>query len=66
MLPNRIVTIRNKVIAQIAVVNNPSLSAAEKVGWIHEATLKKHWYVDGKYVDVKSFRLLKEEWNKMQ
>ncbi len=54
----------NKVIAQIAVENNPSLSAAEKIGWIYEGTLKKHWYVDGKYVDVKCFRLLKEEWIK--
>ncbi len=54
----------NKVVAQIAVENSPSLSAAEKVGWIYEGTLKQHWYLDGKYVDVKCFCLLKEEWIK--
>ena len=32
----------NKVIAWIAVDNKPSLSAAEKAGWIYEGTLKKH------------------------
>jgi len=54
----------NKIIAEIAVENKPSLSAAEKAGYIYEGTLKQHWYIDGKYVDVKTFRLLKEEWIK--
>ena len=54
----------NKIIAEIAIENKRSLSAAEKAGFIYEGTLKQQGYVDGKYVDVKCFRLLREEWIK--
>jgi RimJ/RimL family protein N-acetyltransferase len=54
----------NKISAWIAVENKPSQNAAKKVGFIFEGKLKQWLYIDGKYVDVKCFRLLKEEWIK--
>ena len=46
----------NKLNAWIANENKRSLS------FIFETKLKQQWYYEGKYVDVKIFRLLKEEW----
>ncbi len=54
----------NKISAWIAIENKRSLSFADKIGFIFETILKQQWYYDGKYVDVKIYRLLKEEWIK--
>ncbi|MBD3214277.1 MAG: GNAT family N-acetyltransferase [Candidatus Lokiarchaeota archaeon] len=52
----------HKIYAGVLSKNVGSWSCAEKVGFIQEATLKEEAYVDGEYLDVKKYYLLKDEW----
>jgi len=52
----------HKIYAGVLSKNVGSWTCAEKVGFIQEATLKEEAYVDGEYLDVKKFYLLKNEW----
>ncbi|MFW9877958.1 MAG: GNAT family N-acetyltransferase [Candidatus Thorarchaeota archaeon] len=54
----------NKLHGGVAVDNIGSWSVAEKIGFEFEGIRKHEMYVDGKYVDGKTFRLLKEDWLK--
>lgn len=54
----------NKLCGRVAVDNIGSWTVAEKIGFECEG-LEKHWlYIDGKYHDIKSYALLKEDWIK--
>lgn len=58
----------HKLHGGVIVDNIGSWTVAEKTGFILEGIHKDDLFVDGKYVDVKTYRLLKEEWkmkNKM-
>jgi RimJ/RimL family protein N-acetyltransferase len=52
----------HKIFAGIFEPNKGSWTVAENVGFIHEATLREEIYVDGKYVDVRKYYLIKDEW----
>ena len=52
----------NKLQGGAAIENIGSWSVAEKVGFKFEGIQKADMYVDGKYVDEKTYRLLKEDW----
>jgi RimJ/RimL family protein N-acetyltransferase len=52
----------NKIYVEIFSPNIGSIKAAKKAGFIHEATLKQQIYVEGDYVDVERFCLLKDKW----
>lgn len=54
----------NKIYVEIFSPNIGSLKAAKKAGFIPEATLKQQVYVEGRYVDIERFYLLKDEWMK--
>ncbi len=52
----------NKIHGGVTVENIGSWSVAEKIGFELEGIEKEEIYVDGKYLDNKTFRLLKEDW----
>lgn len=52
----------HKIYAGVLSKNVGSWTCAEKVGFIQEATLKEEAYVDGEYLDVKKYYLLKDDW----
>jgi RimJ/RimL family protein N-acetyltransferase len=52
----------HKIYSRVFTPNTRSLRAAEKLGFTEEAVLKEEIYVDGKYVDVHKFALLKKDW----
>ncbi|MFX1387670.1 MAG: GNAT family N-acetyltransferase [Promethearchaeota archaeon] len=52
----------NKLQGGAAVENIGSWSVAEKIGFVIEGIQKHEMYVDGKYVDEKTYRLLKDDW----
>jgi RimJ/RimL family protein N-acetyltransferase len=54
----------HKIYSGIFDPNSRSLRAAEKLDFQKEAVLKEEMYVDGKYVDVHKFGLLKRDWLK--
>lgn len=54
----------NRLNAWVAIENTRLISFTEKIGFISETILEQQWYYGGKYVDVKIFRLLKNEWIK--
>ena len=54
----------NKIQGGVAIDNIGSWSVAGKIGFELEGIRKHEMYIDGKYVDVKIFRLLKEDWLK--
>ena len=51
-----------KIYAGIFEPNVGSWSVAEKDGFILEGIKKKSIYVDGKYVDERKYRILREDW----
>lgn len=54
----------NKIQGGVAVDNIGSWSVAGKIGFEFEGIRKHEMYIDGKYIDAKIFRLLKEDWIK--
>jgi RimJ/RimL family protein N-acetyltransferase len=54
----------NKIHGGMAVENIGSSKVAEKIGFIFDGIRKHEMYVDGKYLDSKTFRILKEDWLK--
>ncbi|MFX1379481.1 MAG: GNAT family N-acetyltransferase [Promethearchaeota archaeon] len=54
----------NKLHGGVAVDNIGSWSVAGKIGFKLEGIKKHEMYVDGKYIDNKIYRLLKEDWMK--
>ena len=52
----------NKLHGGAAVENIGSWTVAEKVGFVFEGIIKDEMYVNGKYVDGKSYHLLKDDW----
>ncbi|TXT64756.1 MAG: Spermidine N(1)-acetyltransferase [Promethearchaeota archaeon] len=54
-----------KTYVNIAVPNIGSWKVVEKLGFTFESTSKHEFYVKGKYLDVKKYYLLKEDWIKM-
>ncbi|MFX1379485.1 MAG: GNAT family N-acetyltransferase [Promethearchaeota archaeon] len=55
----------NKLHGGVCVKNVASWSVAEKLGFKFEGTREKEWYVDGEYLGLKTYCLLKEDWLKM-
>ena len=56
----------HKIYSGVFDPNTRSLRAAEKLGFKKEGVSIQDMYVDGKYVDVHKFYLLKEDWSKKQ
>ena len=54
----------NRIAANIAPDNHPSLRIVEKMGFVREGYLRQHHYVDGKLHDAIAFSLLKGEWGR--
>jgi RimJ/RimL family protein N-acetyltransferase len=54
----------HKLHGGVIVDNIGSWTVAEKTGFIFEGIRKDDLFVDGKHVNVKTYRLLKEEWIK--
>jgi RimJ/RimL family protein N-acetyltransferase len=54
----------NKLHGGVAIENVGSWSVAEKIGFILEGIEREEMYVDGKYIDNKTFCILKEDWLK--
>jgi RimJ/RimL family protein N-acetyltransferase len=53
-----------KIHGDAAVDNKASWSVAEKLGFVFEGIEKDEFFVDGKYIDSKVYRLTKEDWVK--
>jgi RimJ/RimL family protein N-acetyltransferase len=53
-----------KIHGSAAVDNIGSWSVAEKLGFIFEGIERDEFYVDGKYLDCKTYGLTKEDWLK--
>ncbi len=54
----------NKIHGGVAVKNVGSWSVAEKIGFKLEGIQKDEFYIDGEYIDTKTYCLLKEDWLK--
>ena len=54
----------NKLHGGVCVKNIGSWSVAEKMGFKLEGIRENEWYVDGEYLGVKAYSLLKEDWMK--
>jgi len=54
----------NKLHGGVAVENIGSWSVGEKLGFDLEGIEREEMYIDGKYSDIKTFGLLKEDWLK--
>lgn len=54
----------NKLHGGVCVENIGSWAVAEKIGFEFEGIEEDEFYVDGKYLNVKAYRLLKEDWMK--
>ena len=52
----------NKIYAGIAELNKGSWNVAEKLNFTYETTVPEDFYMDGKYVSVKKYHILKDEW----
>lgn len=53
----------HRIEAYVAHWNVPSVKLLVKSGFKKEATLREHYFVDGKYEDSDCYALLKPEWN---
>lgn len=54
----------NKLYGGVCVENIGSWSVAEKIGFEFEGIQEDEFFVDGKYLGVKAYSLLKEDWLK--
>jgi len=54
----------NKLHGGVCVKNIASWTVAEKLGFQLEGIREKEWYVDGEYLGLKTYCLLKEDWMK--
>jgi RimJ/RimL family protein N-acetyltransferase len=54
----------NKLHGGVCVKNIASWSVAEKIGFQLEGIREQEWYVDGEYLGLKAYCLLKEDWMK--
>jgi len=52
----------HKLYTGVFTPNKQSIRVLEKLGLIHEATLKEEMYVDGTYYDALKYRVFKKEW----
>lgn len=51
-----------RLFALISVRNRPSRALAEKLGFVHEGTLRAHFVIRGRRVDQCVYGLLRKEW----
>lgn len=51
-----------RLFALISVGNRPSRALAEKLGFVHEGTLRDHFVIRGRRVDQCVYGLLRKEW----
>ena len=51
-----------KIRAHTDAENLPSMRVLEKLGFLHEGTLRKNQFIKGRFVDEAIFGLLREEW----
>lgn len=54
----------SRLFAFISVRNRPSRCLAEKLGFVHEGTLRSHFVIRGKLVDQCLYGLLRNEWKR--
>ncbi|MFC4986631.1 GNAT family N-acetyltransferase [Saliphagus infecundisoli] len=52
----------NKIIARIIDSNQSSRSLADKLGFVHEGTLRNHVFHEGQYLDLHCYGILEEDW----
>jgi ribosomal-protein-alanine N-acetyltransferase len=53
-----------RLFALISIGNRPSRGLVEKLGFVHEGTLRRHFVVHGKRVDQCVYGLLRKEWKR--
>lgn len=53
----------NRIVIKIAKPNIKSLAIPQKLGFIHEGTLREALYINEEYFDLEIFSLLRKEWN---
>jgi ribosomal-protein-alanine N-acetyltransferase len=51
----------NKIIAAAPIVNVQSIVTLKKLGFSNEATFREQFFIDGKYIDLLVFGLLRSE-----
>jgi len=51
-----------RLYATISVGNEESRRIVERLGFVHEGTLRRHHLIEGQYVDQWFYGLLREEW----
>jgi RimJ/RimL family protein N-acetyltransferase len=55
----------HRIYARAFHPNTVSMKLIEKLGFVHEGTLRKHVYKHGKYMDMLFYGMLKEEFKKL-
>ncbi|MFW9773646.1 MAG: GNAT family N-acetyltransferase, partial [Candidatus Thorarchaeota archaeon] len=55
----------HKISGTVSVENVGSWKVAEKVGFTFEGIIKADIYKEGKYIDVKKYGFLKEDWERI-
>jgi ribosomal-protein-alanine N-acetyltransferase len=55
----------HRIYARAFKPNTASIKLIEKLGFVHEGTLRKHVYKYGRYMDMHFYGMLKEEFNKL-
>ena len=51
-----------RIEAYTTIQNTPSIKILEKIGFKNEATLRKHRFFKGEFIDVMLFSLIRSEW----
>lgn len=51
-----------KVYGEALEFNEPSIRLHNRMGFVHEGTLRGHHYLNGEHYDIECFGLLKYEW----
>jgi RimJ/RimL family protein N-acetyltransferase len=52
----------NKITARIFASNQSSQDLADKLGFVHEGTLRNHVFHNGQFLDLHCYGILEEDW----
>ncbi len=52
-----------RLVALVATENVASIRLIERVGFLHEGTLRDHYRIEGEFVTEEAFGLLRSEWS---
>ena len=55
----------NRIFLRVYANNPRAIRSYEKVGFVHEGTMRQSAYKDGQYIDVVFMSILRSEWQRI-